>query len=328
MLPHRDLIEHPLTRAEFTEAQRVIGDVITPTPQIHWPLLSQRSGSEVWIKHENHLPTGAFKVRGGLWLIHQLMSAAQPPAGIVAATRGNHGQSLAFAGARVSLPAVIVVPHGNNPEKNEAMKALGAELVEHGEDFDAALTHAQALAKERNLFSVPSFHPTLVQGVGTYGCELLEAVPELDAVYVPIGLGSGICGMMAARRALGLNTEIIGVVSSHADAYAQSFECGSPVTTDSANTLADGLAVRTPSSEALRYLINGVSRIVRVNDEEVKRAVRALLEDTHNLAEGAGAAAVAAVLQERERYAGKRVAAVLSGGNLATSVLRDTLVPA
>ncbi|MCC6706315.1 MAG: threonine dehydratase [Gammaproteobacteria bacterium] len=314
-LAARDLLAQPLTAAELARAAQEIYTALTPTAQIAWPLLSEQCGCEVWVKHENHLPTGAFKVRGGVWFMHQLRDAMPEVRGVVAATRGNHGQSIAFAARRHGLSAVVVVPYGNNPEKNQAMRALGAELIEHGEDFNAALEYATALAERRGLFAMPSYHPLLVQGVGTYGYELLRAVPQLDTVYVPIGLGSGIAGTLAARNALGLATEVVGVVSAHADAYAQSFERGELVSTASADTLADGMAVRVPSAMALDYLHSGVARIVRVTDDEVLAAMALMFSATHNLAEGAAAAPLAALLKEREQMRGRRVAVVLSGGN-------------
>ncbi|MGR8919887.1 MAG: threonine dehydratase [Gammaproteobacteria bacterium] len=324
-LPSRDLAAEPLSAADFERAASVIYTAVSPTPQIAWPLLAERAGCEVWVKHENHLPTGAFKVRGGVWLMHRLAALPAPPAGVVAATRGNHGQSIAFAGRRAGLEVVIVVPHGNNPDKNRAMRAFGAELIETGEDFDAALAAAAAIAEERGLCSLPSFHAVLVQGVGTYAYELFRAAPPLDVVYAPIGLGSGLCGVLAARNALGLDTEVVGVVSDAADAYARSFEHGRVETTERADTLADGMAVRVPSAEALAFMQRGVSRVVRVSDDAVLGAMRAYLEDTHNLAEGAGAAPLAALLAERERYAGRRAAVVLSGGNVDRGVLMRAL---
>lgn len=325
MLPARDLLDAPFTRAELECAAAAVHEVLAPTPAIAWPLLAERSGCEVFVKHENHLPTGAFKVRGGLWLMQQLVAANPALPGVVAATRGNHGQSIALAAARVGCRAVIVVPHGNNPEKNRAMRAYGAELVEHGEDFDAALAHAQALGEARGLLSLPSFHPLLVQGVASYALELFGTVPDVDVVYAPIGLGSGVAGLIAARDALGLATEIVGVVSAHADAYAQSFEQGRVVTTARADTIADGMAVRTPAPAAFAYLMRGLARIVRVDDDSVRAAMRHYLSDTHNLAEGAGAAPLAALLAEQGALRGRRVALVLSGGNVDRATLRDVL---
>lgn len=297
--------------------------MLAPTPQIAWPLLAERCGCEVWVKHENHLPTGAFKVRGGIWFMHCLTAGGGAVPGVVAATRGNHGQSIACAARAAGIAATVVVPRGNNPDKNRAMRAYGATLVEHGEDFDSALAHARELAAARGLIAVPSYHPHLVQGVASCGYELLAALPELDTVYVPIGLGSGIAGMLAARHVLGHRAEVVGVVSAHADAYARSFAAGHVVATDSARTLADGLAVRVPDAGALDYMLAGVARIVAVDDDEVLGAIRALFEDTHQLAEGAGAAPLAALLKERERLRGRRVAVVLSGGNVdAPTLLR------
>ncbi len=324
-LPQRDLLTQPLSAADFARAAQEIYTQLLPTPQLAWPLLAQRCGCEVWIKHENHLPTGAFKVRGGLWFMQQLSEARPGLQGVVAATRGNHGQSIGYAARLHDLNAVVVVPRGNNVDKNRAMKALGIELIEQGDDFNAALDHASLLAAERGLYQVPSFHPLLVQGVGTYAYELFRAVPDLDAVYVPIGLGSGIAGVLAARNALGLRTEVIGVVSAHADAYAQSFERNELVSTAHADTLADGLAVRVPSADALRYLRTGVARIVRVNDDEVLQAIAALFFDTHNLVEGAGAAPLAALMKERNQMAGRRVALVVSGGNIDRATMTRAL---
>lgn len=325
LLALRDLVTQPLTAADFARAAQEIYTALLPTPQLAWPLLAERCGCEVWVKHENHLPTGAFKVRGGLWFMQHLREAMPELRGVVAATRGNHGQSIAYAARRHCLAAVIVVPHGNNPDKNRAMRALGAELIEHGEDFNAALDYATALAAERGLYAIPSFHPLLVQGVGTYAYELLRAVPDLDTVYVPIGLGSGIAGVLAARHALGLKFDVVGVVSAHADAYAQSFERGEVVSTARADTLADGMAVRVPSRAAFEYLRGGVARVVRVSDSEVLAAMSALFADTHNLAEGAGAAPLAALMQEREQMRGRRVALVLSGGNVDSVTLQRAL---
>ncbi|MEQ8234433.1 MAG: threonine dehydratase [Gammaproteobacteria bacterium] len=322
MLPARDLVAAPFSHGELTAAASAIHDVLAPTPAIAWPLLAERAGCKVFVKHENHLPTGAFKVRGGVWLMQQL--AATVP-GVVAATRGNHGQSIAFAAARSGRRAVIVVPHGNNPDKNRAMRAYGAELVEHGEDFDAALAHAGELAAARGLLPLPSFHPLLVQGVASYALELFADVPDLDTVYAPIGLGSGVAGLIAARDALGLSTAIVGVVSTHADAYAQSFELGRVVATARADTIADGMAVRTPSADAFAYLQRGLARVVRVDDAAVCAAMRHYLDDTHNLAEGAGAAPLAALLAEAPTLRGRRVALVLSGGNVDHATLRRVL---
>lgn len=323
-LAPRDLAVCPLSLDELDTAAAQVRRTLDPTPQIAWPLLAERCGTEVWVKHENHLPTGAFKVRGGLWYLSVLRRARPDVTGVIAATRGNHGQSIAFAAKQHGLDAVVVVPHGNNPDKNRAMRALGAELVEHGEDFDDALAHARELADARRLHALPSFHALLVQGVAGYGLELLRGAAP-DVVYAPIGLGSGLSGVLAAREALGLETELVGVVAAGADAYATSFEQGHVCPTDAADTLADGLAVRVPDAGALAWLRRGVSRVVRVDDDAILAAMRALFEDTHNLAEGAGAAPLAALLAERERLDGRRAAVVLSGGNVDRATLLRAL---
>jgi threonine dehydratase len=306
-------------------ASELVYQCISPSPQIHWPLLSERCGCEVWVKHENHLPTGAFKVRGGLVYIQRLRQRKPGIAGLVTATRGNHGQSVAFAAGRLGIRSLIVVPEGNNPEKNQAMRALGAELVVHGRDFDEASQHAAALAAERQLHRIPSFHMDLVAGVASYAMEFLRSQPQLRRVYVPIGLGSGICGMISARNALGLATEIVGVASRAADCYAQSLAAGHCISTDSANTLADGMAVRTPDPEALAAMLGNVARIVTVTDEEVVAAMAHYFTDTHNIAEGAGAAPLAALLQERDFNQGQKVGVVLSGGNVDRMLYRQVL---
>jgi threonine dehydratase len=304
-----------LTRKQLDDAARLVASVMGSTPQLCWPLLCQRAGTEVWVKHENHTPTGAFKVRGGLVLLERLKRERPDLSGVISATRGNHGQSLAYAGRRVGVRTVIVVPRGNSRDKNNAMRAWGAELIEHGRDFDEARVHAGKLAAEQGLHFVGPFMPDLVAGVGSYARELFGAVAELDAVYVPIGCGSGISGLIAWRDALGLKTRIIGVVSEHAPCYALSFEARRPVETESANTYADGVAVRVPVPEALEIIERGAERIVRVSDDEVKQAVRHFFHDTHNLIEGAGAAALAALLKDRER-SGRRFAVIASGGNI------------
>jgi threonine dehydratase len=305
------------------DAARLVHGVFPATPQHAWPLLAARTGAEVWVKHENHTPTGAFKVRGGLVYFDRLRRERPGIPGIVSATRGNHGQSLAFAGARAGIPVTIVVPRGNSTEKNAAMRAQGARLLEHGEDFDAARAEAQRLAAAEGLEFAPSFAPDLVKGVATYALELFRGAPPLDALYVPIGLGSGICGCILARDLLGLATEIVGVQSTEADAYARSFAEGRLVTTDSAATRADGMATRIPDPDALALIRRGAARIVTVTDDEVAAAIRAYWQDTHNLAEGAGAAPLAALMQERERMRGRRVALVLCGGNIDLDLFRS-----
>ena len=317
--------EHMFDRAGLEKAASLVHQVMPATPQYAWPLLTARTGCEVWVKHENHTPIGAFKVRGGIVYMDSLMRAEPGLKGIISATRGNHGQSLAFAGRAVGVSISVVVPFGNSTEKNAAMRAFGAELIEHGRDFDEARDEAIRLAAHRGLHLVPSFHPELVRGVATYALELFQSVEQIDTLYVPIGLGSGICGAIHVRDLLGLHTDIVGVVSDRADAYAQSFEQGKLVCTQSADTLADGIACRTPASEALDSIRRGAARILRVSDEEIKAAIRALHEDTHSTAEGAGAAAFAALLQEQDKQRGRRVAVVLSGGNIDRSLYADIL---
>jgi threonine dehydratase len=297
--------------------------VFAPTPQVHWPLLSQRCGTEVWIKHENHTPVGAFKVRGGLVYFDSLARTQPNLRGVIAATRGNHGQSIAFAAQRHDLKPVIVVPHGNSREKNAAMVALGADLIEHGHDFQAALEHAHSLASERALHFVPSFDSKLVTGVGTLACEFLSHVGHLDTVYLPIGLGTSICGMIAARSALGRTTKIVGVVAEGAPAYALSFKAKQVVSTNRAETMADGVACRIPNAEALNQILSGVDRIIQVREPEIKHAMRCLFTDTHNVAEGAGAVALAGLMQEDLK--GQTLGAVLTGGNIDQDIYAKVL---
>lgn len=301
---------------ELEDAQRRIQAVFSGTPQYAWPLLATRTGTQVWVKHENHTPTGAFKVRGGLIHLERLAKSHPGLPGIISATRGNHGQSLAYAGARFGIFVTIVVPFGNSIEKNAAMRAFGARLIEHGQDFDAARIEAMRLAAQEGLMFVPSFQRNLVLGVATWAFELFRAVADLDAVYVPIGMGSGICGAILTRDLLGLRTEIIGVQSTGAPAYALSLAAGHPVQTDEAITHADGMATRIPDPAAFDIIRTGVTRIVTVTDDEVASAIRAYWTDTHNLAEGAGAAPLAALLQEKDRMAGKRIGLPLCGGNI------------
>jgi threonine dehydratase len=302
--------------AELERAHEIVGQAVPATPAHAWPLLAQRLGAHVVVKHENHTPIGAFKVRGGLVYLDRLKRERPNTPGIISATRGNHGQSLAFAAGRHGVPAVIYVPRGNSLEKNRAMRAFGAELVEHGEDFQAAAEEAQRHAQFAGLHMVPSFHPDLVLGVATYALELFRTAPDLDVLYVPIGQGSGISGCIMARDLLGLKTEIVGVQSTEAPAYALSFASGTLVKTNSSDTLADGMATRVPDEEALAIIRKGAARIVQVTDNEIGAAIRAYWTDTHNLAEGAGAAALAAALSEKRRLAGQRVGLILSGGNI------------
>jgi threonine dehydratase len=302
--------------SQLEHAHEIVAAAMPPTPAHPWPLLAQRLGAIVIVKHENHTPIGAFKVRGGLVYVDRLKRERPGIAGLISATRGNHGQSLAFAAARYRLPVTIYVPRGNSVEKNRAMQAFGAELIEHGEDFEAARLEAFRQAEARGLEIVPSFHPDLVRGVATYALELLRAAPDLDVLYVPIGQGSGICGCILARDLLGLKTEIVGVQSTEAPSYALSFAAGNIVSTETSNTLADGMATRVPDADALTIIRKGASRIVQVSDDEIGAAIRAYWTDTHNLAEGAGAAPLAAALQEKARNRGKRVGLILSGGNI------------
>lgn len=300
-------------------AAGIVAEAMRPTPEICWPMLSARCGAEVWVKHENHTPVGAFKVRGGLVYINDLLRRGAAPAGVIAATRGNHGQSIAYAARRRGLRATIVVPHGNSGEQNAAIRALGAELIEHGNDFQDAFEHASLEAREHSLTMIPSFDDSLVRGVATYGLEFLRAVSAIDTVYVPTGLGSGICGTIAAREALGLTTKIVGVVAADAPAYALSFAARKPVSTQSALTGADGLAVRVPNPEAVEIVNRYAERVVTVTEDEIEEAVRIFFTDTHNVAEGAGAAALAGLIKERDRMRGRRVGIILSGGNVDRS---------
>lgn len=307
-------------------AAKVLVDAVFPgTAQYAWPLLRRRHGFEIVVKHENHTPTGAFKVRGGIVYLDRLKRERPQVRGVVSATRGNHGQSIAMAAAEAGLPSIIVVPLGNSVEKNAAMRAFGAELIETGRDFDEARAAAQGIARQHGYEMVPSFHPDLVCGVATYGLELFTARPDLARVYVPIGLGSGICGLIAARDALGLATEIVGVVAQAADAYALSVEAGRVVATASAATFADGMAVRTPDPGALATIIAGAARVVRVSDDAIAEAIRTYHTDTHNLAEGAGAAALAAAAQEAALNRGSAVGVILCGGNIDMPVFQSVL---
>jgi threonine dehydratase len=312
---------------ELQQARRQIHAVFAGTPQYRWPLLEARAGTTVWVKHENHTPIGAFKVRGGLIHLERLAREKSAPHGIVSATRGNHGQSLAYAGRRFGVPVTIVVPVANSAGKNAAMRAFGARLIEHGADFDAARIEAMRLAEQEGLTFAPSFHRDLVLGVSTWALELFEAAPDLDVLYVPIGLGSGICGAILARDLLGLKTEIVGVQSANAPAYALSFAAGHVVETDSADTKADGLATRVPDPAALAIIAKGAARIVTVTDDEIADAIRAYWTDTHNLAEGAGAAPLAALLQEQGRMAGRKVGVPLCGGNIDLALFKSWVMP-
>lgn len=310
---------------EIRSAAQLVHGVMPRTPQHNWPLLDERVGAQVWVKHENHAPTGAFKVRGGMVYFDRLARSGQRVDGVVTATRGNHGQSVGLASRRSGIPIAVVVPVGNSREKNEAMRALGVELIEHGEDFQAAVEEADRIAATRGWHRLPSYHPWLVAGVATWALELFDAVPGIDTLYVPIGLGSGISGAIAVRDGLALPTKIVGVVSAHAPAYARSIAAGTLESHPVSTALADGMACRTPVAEALEVIARGADRIVEVTDDEVAAAMRVLFTDTHNVAEGAGAAATAALLQESERQRGRRVAVVVSGGNVDADVYARVL---
>jgi threonine dehydratase len=313
------------TLDELESAAAIVRSFVPPTPAYAWPLLARAAGAEVVVKHENHTPTGSFKARGGLVYIDALLRSGKKPAGFVTATRGNHGQSIALAASRNGIPAVIVVPEGNSPEKNAAMAAFGGAIVTGGKDFDESRGIAAAIQRERGYDFVPSFHRELVKGVATYAHELFVAWADLDAVYVPIGMGSGISGVITVRDLLGLKTEIIGVVAENAPAFALSFAAGHPVQTNSAATFADGVATRDPPAEALAIIRKGASRVVRVSEDEIADAIRLYYTTTHNLAEGAGAAPLAALMQEKHRHAGKRVGLILTGGNIDMPVLAKVL---
>lgn len=302
--------------SDLEQAAQVVYTAMRPTPQQRWPLLDRRCGCAVWVKHENHTPVGAFKVRGGLVYFDCLRRTESNLRGVVAATRGNHGQSIGFAAARMGIPAAVVVPHGNSETKNAAMAALGVELIERGHDFQASLEASAEIARERGWHQVPSFHPLLVRGVASYSLELFRSVPGLDVMYVPIGLGSGICGAIAVRDALNLTTRIVGVVSAAAPAYARSLALGRAVSHEVTTRIADGVACRTPDESALTIIRSGVDRIVEVTDDEVESAMRALFSDTHNVVEGAGATSLAALLQERDKLGGLTAAIVLTGANI------------
>jgi threonine dehydratase len=304
------------TLSELESVLPLVHASVPPTLQYAWPLLKARTGVEVVVKHENHTSIGAFKVRGGIVYLNRLKRDRPQVQGIVTATRGNHGQSLAFAGARVGIAVTIVVPRGNSIEKNAAMRSLGAEVIEYGRDFDEAKEHAVQVAAERGDEYAPSFHRDFVVGVATYAHELFAAVDELDTVYVPIGLGSGICGVIGTRDVLGRKTRIVGVVAEAANTYARSVAAGRPVPTNSALTFADGMAVRIPDAVALEVIRRGADRIVQVSEDEISEAIRVLYSATHSSAEGAGAAALAALIKERDRLRGARAAVVLSGQNI------------
>ncbi len=311
--------------SETKEATELVHRFLPPTPQYAWPLLQEITGCETWVKHENHTPTGAFKVRGGITYIDWVKRQYPETTAIVTATRGNHGQSQALAATRVDFEANIFVPHGNSTEKNDAMRAFGANLIEIGSDFDEARVEAARQGQLNGWHAVPAFHRELVRGVTSYAYELFSAAPHLDVVYVPIGCGSGICATIAVRDALGLETRIVGVVSTEAMTAKLSFEKGEMVETNSASTFADGMAVRVPIKEALDIYSKGAERIVAVSEEEIAEAIRIYFRTTHNIAEGAGAAPLAALLQEKHKMAGKCVGLILTGGNIDSSKLSNVL---
>ena len=304
-----------VSKAELNQATKIVYKSMQPTMQHVWPGLAKELGCELWVKHENHTPLGAFKIRGGLVYMEKRVMSGHT-SGVVTASTGNHGQSVPYAAGRLGVKSVVVVPINNSIEKNAAMRSLGAELIETGVDFDSAKNEAEKLAKDRNLHMVPSFHKDLVQGVSTYGLELFEAAGELDAVYVPIGLGSGICGVMAVRDLLGLKTKVIGVVSEKANAYSRSFKKKQIVETSSVLTFAEGIAVRSPDLRALEAILVGVDHIVEVSDELIADAIRLLFVNTHNVAEGAGAASLAGLMSECSKMKNKRVGVILCGGNI------------
>lgn len=313
------------TRTEIEAAHDLVRTLFPGTPQYMWPLLAERTGCETWVKHENHTPVGAFKLRGGLVYIEDHVRRHGAGKGVITATRGNHGQSIATACRRLGVAATVVVPEGNSREKNAAMRAQGAELVVHGHDFQESVEHARERAAADDLLMLPSFHPLLMRGVATYALELFQAVPDLDTVYVPIGLGSGICGVISARDALGLKTEVVGVVAEGAPMYKLSFEAGRPIATNSADTMADGMACRVPVEEAFEIIKAGAARILSVSDAEIRAAMRAYYHDTHNIAEGAGAAPLAALMRERAGLRGRKAGVILTGGNIDRALFLDVL---
>jgi len=313
------------TLDELAAATATVRTYVPATPAYAWPLLAERVGATVVVKHENHTPTGSFKARGGLVYVDALCRTDRSLKGLVTATRGNHGQSVALAASRNGVPVVIVVPEGNSREKNAAMQAFGGELVTGGKDFDESRVVAAQIQNERGYHFVPSFHRDLVKGVATYALELFKSCADLDVVYVPIGMGSGICGLITVRDLLGLKTEIVGVVAENAPAFALSFAAGQPVPTNSARTFADGVACRDPQADPFAVIKTGAARVVTVSEDEIAEAIRIYYTTTHNLTEGAGAAPLAALLKEKARYAGKRAGLILSGGNIDMPLFAQVL---
>jgi threonine dehydratase len=314
------------TRAELDEAAALVHRTLPATPAYRWPLLGAEFGADVWVKHENHLPVGAFKVRGGLVFVDRLQRRRPEATGLIAATTGNHGQSVAFAGAATGLPVTILVPHGNNPDKNAAMRSLGAQVIEHGHDYQAAREYAQELAAaDPGLETVPPFHPDLVLGVATYALELFVAVPDIDTVYVPVGMGSGICGVIGVRDLLEANTEVVGVVAERADATARSFAAGKVVATETADTFMEGVATRQPDPDAIAQILSGAARVLTIGEEAGAEAMRQHFRATHNVPEPTGSLALAGLIAEADRAHGKRIALIQSGGNVSASTFATVL---
>ena len=315
-----------LTAADLDEATRIVREHVPVTPAYHWPLLEEATGTPTWVKHENATPIGAFKVRGGLVYVDRLLRAGRPVRGLVSATRGNHGQSLAYSGRARGLQVTIVVPEGNSPDKNAAMEAFGAELVVKGSDFQEAREYSIELGESRGLEVVPPFHADLVAGVATYASELHAQAPGLDVVYVPVGQGSGICANIAVRDLLGLQTEIVGVVADRAPAHALSFEAGRPVSTSDSDTFVDGVATRNPVPQAVEVMVAGAARFVRVGEQAAEEAMRTLWQTTHQMPEPAGAIALAGLLADTERSPGARAAVIMTGGNCDRDLVERVVV--
>ncbi|UUZ77684.1 threonine dehydratase [Polaromonas sp. P1(28)-13] len=311
---------------DIEDAARVVYREFQATPQYRWGLSSQRLGTDCWIKHENHTPVGAFKIRGGLTYFDALKQRGELPAEVISATRGNHGQSIGWAARAHGVACTIVVPQGNSLEKNAAMRALGVTLIEHGQDFQESREFAINLAAERGAHMVPSFHTDLLRGVATYWWEFMLAVPQLDVVYVPIGQGSGACAAIAAKLALKRSLRIVGVVSAHATTYADSLAAGRVVEAPVSTQLADGMACRIADQAALGIIAPHIDHIVQVTDDEVAQAMRDLYADTHNVAEGAGAASFAAAMQERAQLKGQVVGTTLCGGNVDSATVAKVLL--
>ncbi|MCP3673663.1 MAG: threonine dehydratase [Gammaproteobacteria bacterium] len=301
---------------ELEDAADIVHSIMPATPAYRWPQLCNSTGTDLWVKHENHTPTTAFKVRGGIYLLNKLSESANKPKGLISATRGNHGQSLSYSGYRAGMPVVIVVPECNSADQNRAIEAFGAKLVIHGKDFEAARKHSLVLQHEYGYMPIPPFCRDLVIGVATYALELLTSVHDLDTVYVPVGMGSGICGLIQTRDLLGLTTKIVGVVSAGAPTFYQSFKAGKIIPTDDANTIADGVATSSPTKDAFEIINNGADRIVMVTDDEIIEAMYQYFKFTHNLAEGAGAITLAGLNHEKQQMFGKKVAVILTGGNI------------